>query len=167
LAFGRILAFGLFLVRSSAHQPRWLHDSQSHHDGEINLNGLASKLIVIYSKRSLYFREDCGIFCEGVKDDEGVFVKQQSANIPGAIKKRRRSSNSNDDATCVIFNENVSHRVDVASEHGDDYDNNNPLQRLILPLISTLEAEMQMVVNVFELAGACIFVLLFATNLNN
>jgi hypothetical protein len=25
----------------------------------------ASKLIVIYSKRSLYFREDCGIFCEG------------------------------------------------------------------------------------------------------
>jgi hypothetical protein len=48
----------------------------------------------------------------------------------------------------------------VASEHGDDYDNNNPLQRLILPLILTPEAEIQMVVNVFELAGACIFLII-------
>jgi len=110
-----------------------------------------------YSTISLHFCEDCRIFREGVKDDEGVFVKQQSANIPDAVKKWRCSSNSNDDATCVIFNEDVSHRVDVASEHGDDYDDNNPLQRLILPLISTPEAEMQMAVNVFELAGACIF----------
>ena len=45
----------------------------------------------------------------------------------------------------------------MASEHGDDYDDNNPLQRLILPLISTPEVEMQMAVNAFELAGACIF----------
>jgi hypothetical protein len=76
-----------------------------------------------YSKISLHFCEDCRIFCEGVKDDEGVFVKQQSANIPNAVKKWRRSSNSNDDAnderlhvnkneghmTCVIFNEDASH----------------------------------------------------------
>ena len=95
-----------------------------------------------------------------------IVVYIYSSNSEGAhecnielikLKKWRRSSNSNDDATCVIFNEDVSHRVDVASEHGDDYDNNNPLQRLILPLILTPEAEMQMAVNVFELARACIF----------
>ena len=93
------------------------------------------------SKISLHFCKDCRIFCEGVKDDEGVFLKQQSANIPVVIKKWRHSSNSNDDAnderlhikkiegnmTCVIFNKDVSHRVDVASEHGDKYDDNNPL----------------------------------------
>ena len=31
------------------------------------------------------------------------------------------------------------------------------MQRLIIPLILTPEAEVQMAVNVFELAGACIF----------
>jgi len=49
-----------------------------------------------YSTISLHFCKDCGIFREGVKDDEGVFVKQQSANIPDAVKKWQRSSNSND-----------------------------------------------------------------------
>ena len=61
-----------------------------------------SQLIVECSKISHHFRKDCGIFREGVKDDEGVFVKQQSANIPDAVKKWRHSSNSNDDVTCVI-----------------------------------------------------------------
>jgi len=116
-----------------------------------------------YSTISLHFCKDCRIFREGVKDEKGVFVKEQSANIPDAIKKWRRSSNSNNDATCVIFNEDVSHRVDVASEHGDDYDDNNPLQRLIIPLLSTPEAEMQMAVNVFELAGAFIFCIIIRT----
>ena len=31
----------------------------------INRSFKPQKLIVIYSKRSLHFREDCGIFCEG------------------------------------------------------------------------------------------------------
>jgi hypothetical protein len=35
----------------------------------------------------------------------------------------------------------------VASEYGVDYDGNNPLQRLILPLILTPEAAMQLAVN--------------------
>jgi len=68
VAFGRILAFSrIFLVRSSAHQPRRLHDSQSCHNGKINPNGPASKLIVIcnWTQISLIFREDCTIFCEG------------------------------------------------------------------------------------------------------
>jgi hypothetical protein len=55
------------------------------------------QLIVAYvntnSKISLYFCKDCRIFCKGVKDDGGIFVKQQSANNPPADKKWRRSSN--------------------------------------------------------------------------
>ena len=50
------------------------------------------------------------------------------------------------DTNCVIFNKDVSNRVNVASKHRDDYDNNNPLQRMILPLILTLEAEMPLLV---------------------
>jgi len=53
---------------------------------------------------------------------------------------------------CVIFNKDVSHRVHVASEHGEGYGGNNPLQRPILPLTLTPEAEMQMAVYAFELA---------------
>jgi hypothetical protein len=51
-----------------------------------------------YSKISLHFCKDSRIFCEGVKDDEGVFVKQQSANNPDADRKWRRSSKSNNEA---------------------------------------------------------------------
>jgi hypothetical protein len=58
---------------------------------------LASKLIVNYSKISLYFQEDCSIFCEGeweVKDDGNAIVKQQSAYISNVGEKLL----SNDDA---------------------------------------------------------------------
>jgi hypothetical protein len=47
---------------------------------------------------------------------------------------------------CIIFNKDVSHRVHVASEHGEGYDGNNPLKRLILPLTLTPEAEMQFII---------------------
>jgi hypothetical protein len=43
---------------------------------------LASKLIVIYSKTSLHFYKDCGIFCEGEREQQ-----QQHAHNPGAYKK--------------------------------------------------------------------------------
>jgi hypothetical protein len=33
-----------------------------------------------YSKISLLFCKDCRIFCEGVKDDDDAFVKQQPGN---------------------------------------------------------------------------------------
>ncbi len=33
-----------------------------------------------YSKISLPFCKDCRIFCEGVKDDNNAFVKQQPGN---------------------------------------------------------------------------------------
>jgi hypothetical protein len=106
------------------------------------------------SKISLHFCKDCRILCEGVEDDGSVYVNQQSANNPNANNKWRHSSKSNDDANnkhlhvksnnastnCIIFNEDVSHRVDVASEYRVDYNGNNPLQRLILPLFLTLEA---------------------------
>jgi hypothetical protein len=46
----------------------------------------------------------------------------------------------------------------VASKHGADWEGNNSLKRLILPFIMTLEAEMQMAVNVFKLAGALILI---------
>jgi hypothetical protein len=46
----------------------------------------------------------------------------------------------------------------VASKHGADWEGNNSLKRLILPFILTLEAEMQMAVNVFKLAGALILI---------
>ncbi len=49
----------------------------------------------------------------------------------------------------------------MASKHGDDYDGNNPLQQPILPLILTPEAEMQMAINAFELAGACAACIIF------
>jgi len=56
------------------HQPRDLDSSQLIVDlisinqsskNIINSSFKPQKLIVIYSKRSLHFREDCGIFCEG------------------------------------------------------------------------------------------------------
>ncbi len=47
---------------------------------------------------------------------------------------------------CIIFKEDGSHQVNVASEYGVDYDGNNPLQRLILPLMLTPEAAMQLAV---------------------
>ena len=110
------------------------------------------------------------IFCEGVNDDDDVVIEQRFANNPDANKMWRGSSKSNYDTNdehlhvntnnvntdCIIFNEDVSHRVHVASEHGEGYDGNNPLQRPSLPLTLTPEeAEMQMAVNAFELAGAC------------
>ena len=89
---------------------RWLI-VKSKSEGARAAPNLSSQLIVasINSEISFHFCDDCRIFREGVKDDEGVFVKQQSANIPDAVKKWRRSSNSNNDATCVIFNKDVSH----------------------------------------------------------
>jgi hypothetical protein len=44
----------------------------------------------------------------------------------------------------------------VASKHGADWEGNNSL--MILPFILTLEAEIQMAVNVFKLAGALILI---------
>ncbi len=43
---------------------------------------LTSKLIVVYSKASLHFHKDRGIFCEGEKEQ-----KQQHAHYPGANEK--------------------------------------------------------------------------------
>ncbi len=37
--------------------------------------------------------------------------------------------------SCIIFNKDVSHRVHVASEHGEGYEGNNPLQRPILSFV--------------------------------
>ena len=55
------------------------------------------QLVVRYkcSKISLHFCEDCRIFCEGVKDDGDVVVKQWSANNLDADKMWRHSSKSN------------------------------------------------------------------------
>jgi len=110
------------------------------------------QLIVRYkcSKISLHFCKDCRIFCEGVKDDGGVVVKQRSAYNLDVDKMWRRSSKSNNNANAECF---VSHQVDAASKHGADWEGNNSMKRLIIPFILTLEAEMQMAVNVFKLAG--------------
>jgi len=109
------------------------------------------------------------LFCEGVNDDGDVVIEQRFANNPDADKKWRCSSKSNNDANdkhlrvntnnvntnCIILNQDVRHRVHVASEHGEGYDGNNPLQRPSLPLtLMPEEAEMQMAVNAFKLAGA-------------
>ena len=100
----------------------------------------------ICSKISLHFCEDFRIFCEGVKDNGSIVIKQWSANNPDANKMWRHSSRSNNERL-------VSHWVNVANKHGINCEGNNSLQRPILPLILTSEAEMQMAVNVFKLAG--------------
>ncbi len=61
-------------------------------------------LIVNYSKISLHFREDCGIFCEEeweVKDNGNAVIKQGSAFISNIDEKffsivKRQRSNSNE-----------------------------------------------------------------------
>ncbi len=67
--------------------------------------------------------------------------------------------NTNDANTnCIIFIEDGSHQVNVASEYGVDYDGNNPLQRLILPLMMTPETGIQLaVMNYFQQGAASHF----------
>jgi len=48
-----------------------------------------------YYEISFHFCKDCRIFCEGVKDNGGIVVKQRSANNLDADKMWRRSSKSN------------------------------------------------------------------------
>jgi len=79
----------------------------------------------ICSKISLHFCEDFRIFCEGVKDNGSIVIKQQSANNPDANKMWWRSSRSNKDATDERL---VSHRVNVANKHGINCEGNNSLQ---------------------------------------